>query len=154
MATNPQSLTALRKQIAQLQDTEKALRDANSRLARHLEELNAAKQQTSALEMQVGGSHYKDMAIQPVEYILANNLSYIEGNIVKYASRWKDKGGIKDLEKIKHFADLLIEDTLSKQEALQRTDSNRISSAENCCAQSGLSPVTLANYDTKAGTRC
>jgi hypothetical protein len=63
----------------------------------------------SALNVQVGGSHYKKMAIQPVEYIHANNIPFIEGCIIKYASRWRDKGGIKDLEKIKHFADLLIE---------------------------------------------
>lgn len=63
----------------------------------------------SALSTQVAGDHYKKMKIQPVEYIHANNLPFIEGCIIKYASRWRDKGGIKDLEKIKHFADLLIE---------------------------------------------
>jgi len=63
----------------------------------------------SALTVQVAGDHYKKMKIQPVEYIYANNIPFIEGCIIKYASRWRDKGGIKDLEKIKHFADLLIE---------------------------------------------
>lgn len=63
----------------------------------------------SALETQVAGSHYKDLKIQPVEYIHANNIPFIEGSIIKYATRWRDKGGIKDLEKIKHFVDLLIE---------------------------------------------
>jgi hypothetical protein len=57
----------------------------------------------------VAGSHYKDLKIQPVEYIHANNIPFIEGSIIKYATRWRDKGGIKDLEKIKHFVDLLIE---------------------------------------------
>ena len=64
---------------------------------------------TSALDIQVAGDHYKKLKIQPVEYIHANNIPFIEGCIIKYASRWRDKGGIKDLEKIKHFADLLIE---------------------------------------------
>lgn len=64
---------------------------------------------TSALEVQVGGSHYKGRAIQPVEFIHANNLPFIEGNCIKYLVRWRDKGGIKDLEKVKHYIDLLIE---------------------------------------------
>ncbi len=63
----------------------------------------------SALNKQVAGDHYKKMKIQPVEFIHANNIPFIEGCIIKYAARWRDKGGIKDLEKIKHFADLLIE---------------------------------------------
>lgn len=63
----------------------------------------------SALEDQIGGSHYKGFAIQPVEYITANKIPYIEGNIIKYASRWRDKGGIEDLEKIIHYAQILIE---------------------------------------------
>ena len=64
---------------------------------------------TSALDIQVAGSHYKDLAIQPVEYIHANNIGYFEGNVVKYVSRWKAKNGIKDLEKAKHYIELLIE---------------------------------------------
>jgi hypothetical protein len=63
----------------------------------------------SALNTQVGGDHYKTLKIQPVEYIHANGLPFVEGCIVKYATRWRDKGGIKDLEKIIHFAQLLIE---------------------------------------------
>lgn len=64
---------------------------------------------TSALDVQVAGDHYKNLKIQPVEYIHGNGIPFIEGCIIKYASRWRDKGGIKDLEKIKHFVDLLIE---------------------------------------------
>jgi hypothetical protein len=63
----------------------------------------------SALDTQVQGDHYRKMKIQPVEFIHANNIPFIEGCIIKYASRWRDKGGVKDLEKIKHFVDLLIE---------------------------------------------
>ena len=63
----------------------------------------------SALDTQVGGGHYKDMAIQPVEYSHKNGLGFIEGCVVKYISRWREKNGIQDLEKIKHFVDLLIE---------------------------------------------
>jgi len=63
----------------------------------------------SALDKQEGGGHYKDMAIQPIEYTLANKLGFCEGNVVKYISRYKNKHGIEDLKKAKHYIDLLIE---------------------------------------------
>lgn len=62
-----------------------------------------------ALSTQAGGSHYKDMAIQPVEYIRANNLDYLSGNIVKYASRHKRKNGAEDIRKIIHYCELILE---------------------------------------------
>jgi hypothetical protein len=61
------------------------------------------------LGTQVGGSHYTDCAIQPIEYIWANKLGFSEGNIIKYVTRWKSKGGVTDLEKAKHHIALLIE---------------------------------------------
>ena len=63
----------------------------------------------NALEKQVAGNHYKDLPIQPVEYIYANALGYFEGNVVKYVSRWRKKNGLADLEKAKHYIELLIE---------------------------------------------
>jgi hypothetical protein len=63
----------------------------------------------SALDMQVAGNHYSSKAIQPVQYIHANKLGFLEGCIVKRITRWRDKDGIKDLLKIKHEIDLLIE---------------------------------------------
>ncbi|CAB5222809.1 SaV-like [uncultured Caudovirales phage] len=63
----------------------------------------------SALDKQVSGVHYKDKAIQPIIYIHANNLGFCEGNVVKYVTRWRDKNGIADLEKAKHYIELLIE---------------------------------------------
>lgn len=63
----------------------------------------------SALDTQVGGAHYADRAIQPVAYIHANRLNFLEGCIVKRITRWRDKDGLKDLLKIKHEIDLLIE---------------------------------------------
>ena len=62
-----------------------------------------------AAERQVGGSHYMDMPIQPVEFIHRNGIGFCEGCAIKYLSRWRSKGGISDLEKAKHFIDLLIE---------------------------------------------
>lgn len=64
---------------------------------------------TTANETQVGGDHYKEKSIQPWDFIAANQLGYFEGNIVKYVSRWKDKGGINDLKKARHYLDKLIE---------------------------------------------
>jgi hypothetical protein len=63
----------------------------------------------SALETQVGGGHYKALKIQPVEYAYANALPFIEGSVVKYVTRWRSKGGLRDLEKAKHFIEQLIE---------------------------------------------
>ena len=63
----------------------------------------------SARDEQIGGNHYRNLAIQPVKYNHANKIPFIEGSIIKYATRWREKGGIDDLRKIKHFADLLIE---------------------------------------------
>ena len=60
------------------------------------------------LQQQVGGDHYTKMQIQPVEYITANELTFLEGCIVKYISRWRNKDGIKDLHKIKQCVDLII----------------------------------------------
>ena len=63
----------------------------------------------SALEVQEGGEHYKKLKIQPVEYINANNLSYFQGNVVKYVTRYKDKNGEQDLRKAIHYLELIIE---------------------------------------------
>jgi hypothetical protein len=63
----------------------------------------------SAFNTQVNGTHYKDLAIQPVEYIIKNNLGYLEGNVIKYISRHRKKGGINDLRKARHYIDMLIE---------------------------------------------
>lgn len=63
----------------------------------------------SALNTQVSGDHYKSLTIQPIEYIHANNIPFAEGSVIKYVTRWRDKGGLADLEKAKHFLELLIE---------------------------------------------
>lgn len=63
----------------------------------------------SALDTQVGGGHYKDMKIQPMEYSMANGLDPCQHTAIKYISRFRQKGGIQDLEKAKHVIDMLIE---------------------------------------------
>lgn len=64
---------------------------------------------TTTNQTQIGGDHYKSKAIQPWDYIAANGLGYFEGNIVKYTTRWRDKGGVDDLRKARHYLDKLIE---------------------------------------------
>lgn len=63
----------------------------------------------SALSIQQGGTHYKSLAIQPIEYIHKNNLDFFQGNIVKYVTRHKDKNGAEDLLKVIHYAQLALE---------------------------------------------
>lgn len=64
---------------------------------------------STALDKQISGSHYKTLGIQPVEYIRANDIGYFEGNVIKYVTRWKNKNGVADLEKAKHYLEMLIE---------------------------------------------
>jgi len=62
-----------------------------------------------SLDVQVGGGHYKDLKIQPVQYNHANKLFFIEGNIVKYVTRHREKNGVEDLKKVIHYAQMLID---------------------------------------------
>ena len=57
---------------------------------------------------QVGGSHYQ-LAIQPVDYIMENGLDYLQGNVIKYVTRYKDKNGVEDLDKAIHYIEMIKE---------------------------------------------
>lgn len=57
---------------------------------------------------------YYDKAIQPIDFILENNMGFAEGCIIKYITRYDLKGGVEDLEKIKHYCDILIHNAKSK----------------------------------------
>lgn len=61
------------------------------------------------LARQVGGSHYKDFKIQPVEFIVANDIGFLEGNAIKYLCRWQTKNGLEDLQKAIHYIEMIIE---------------------------------------------
>lgn len=64
---------------------------------------------TNPLVRQAGGGHYLDLKIQPIQFILENNMGFVEGNVIKYICRYKLKGTPKeDLEKIKHYVDILL----------------------------------------------
>ena len=66
---------------------------------------------------QVGGTHYSNKSIQPIDYILQNNLGFCEGNIIKYVTRYKDKNGVEDLLKAKQYLEFLIKDWSKTMEA-------------------------------------
>ena len=58
---------------------------------------------------QIGGTHYVSKTIQPWDFIVANKLGYLEGNVIKYVSRYQEKGGLEDLRKAKHYLEKLLE---------------------------------------------
>ena len=64
---------------------------------------------TKANDVQIGGDHYRKGGIQPWDYIIANNIGYLEGTAIKYLTRWKYKNGVEDLKKARHFIDKAIE---------------------------------------------
>ena len=59
-------------------------------------------------DTQVGGNHYQKYKIQPVEFIMKNNVPYVEGNVIKYVMRFRDKSGLEDLLKARQYLDMLI----------------------------------------------
>mgnify|MGYP004455145143 FL=1 len=63
----------------------------------------------SSYDKQIGGTHYKKMKIQPSKFVIENKLLFPEGNVIKYICRHQYKGGKEDLEKAKHFIDMIIE---------------------------------------------
>jgi len=62
-----------------------------------------------AMDEQIAGKHYKGMAIQPIEYIFKNKIPYLEGNVIKYISRHRNKNKLEDLRKAKHYLELIAE---------------------------------------------
>jgi len=82
---------------------------------------------TSPNDRQVGGDHYHS-PIQHWDFVLANNIPYLEAQIIKYVFRWRKKGGLQDLEKAKHFLDKLIDeaDIIRNVEVAQKVGASRI----------------------------
>ena len=72
------------------------------------------EQSMKSFKKQIGGNHYLKYKIQPVDFIIKNNIGFVEGNIIKYILRFKEKGGVQDLLKAKHYIELLIESSKSK----------------------------------------
>ena len=73
-------------------------------------------------DKQIGGNHYKEFHIQPYEFISKNNLSFFQGNVIKYVCRYKFKNGVEDLRKARHYIDMLIEQEV-KEDSVARNRS-------------------------------
>ena len=94
-------------------------------------------------DTQVGGNHYQTMKIQPAEFINKNEMKFAEGNAIKYICRHVNKGGLQDLEKAKHYIDMIIERDYADEAKNSSVDSGLDISYE------GLS-VTLPESDPDA----
>lgn len=70
---------------------------------------DSTDKKVSALDVQVNGQHYKSFKIQPIQFVYENKLDFLQGNIIKYTCRFRDKNGKQDLEKAKHYIDILLE---------------------------------------------
>ena len=70
---------------------------------------DAVAKKNQAKRIQIGGNHYAKMKIQPIDFITENKLSFIQGNIIKYICRYKDKNGLQDLKKAQHYLNMLLE---------------------------------------------
>lgn len=100
-----------------------------------------------ALDKQIGGDHYKKYAIQPIEFISKNNLTYIQGNIIKYVMRANDKGGLQDLKKALHYIEIAIENdfkptVIDYNIALDFCEKNKLD--DNC--KNIIMAVSLGKY--------
>ena len=89
----------------------------------------------SSLDQQVGGNHYKGLAYQPVAFATDTKMNFIQGSIVKYVSRFKNKNGREDLDKAQHFAKLGI--TLNPANFVKRADA--LEFAKDYCAKNNFS---------------
>ena len=76
-------------------------------------------------DKQIGGSHYKDFYIQPYEFISKNDLSFFQGNVIKYVCRYLNKNGIQDLEKIIHYCELEIKKMKDTNGNKKKTNNNK-----------------------------
>ena len=84
-----------------------------------------------AVQTQVGGDHYAKLKIQPVEYIHANGLGFIEGSVIKYVTRHKSKNGKQDIEKAIHFLELLIEMEYGESAKKETMEPTRIETCQS-----------------------
>jgi hypothetical protein len=76
-------------------------------------------------DKQIGGKHYQKYSIEPIEFIFKNKLPFIEGNIIKYILRWRNKNGLQDLDKAIHYIELLKELTKEDPEYLSLYNKGR-----------------------------
>ena len=106
----------------------------------------------SALDKQVSGNHYKQFEIQPIEFITKNKIPFIEGNIIKYICRWRDKNGIEDLDKVIHYVELLKELESGKSKRTHRGEASLKISLKRGTGELG-SNLRKENQGTKTDNR-
>lgn len=97
------------RRLEQAEADNRVLRENHEKARSPVLDQLAEQARSTVRDRQVGGSHYTDMKIQPIEYILANDIPWAEGTAIKYISRWRNKGGIEDLRKAIHILEMLIE---------------------------------------------
>lgn len=90
-------------------DQQEQLRQMGMKVGGQSQIIAAQELAKNALTKQEGGSHYKNMAIQPVEFITANDLGFLEGNVIKYICRHHAKNGAEDIKKAIHYCELLLQ---------------------------------------------
>jgi|TARA_E500000318_G_scaffold48466_1_gene45613 hypothetical protein len=66
--------------------------------------------------------HYTKWKIEPITFIMENNIPFGEANVIKYVMRWRDKNGIQDLEKAKRYIDMIIEKEIKDKDQLNLFD--------------------------------
>ena len=81
---------------------------------RRYEDFIGKEPELTAKDVQIGGNHYKDLSIQPGDYIRENKLGWYEGNVIKYITRHDKKNGLEDVMKAKHYIEMIIEEYKSK----------------------------------------
>ena len=107
---------------------------------------------------QIGGNHYIKCGIMPTTYIRANNLDFFEGNIVKYITRHKDKGGAEDIKKVIHYAEMILEEVYGlKRTPIEAIPESTALSTEDLMKK-GLSSrqakALLSNDEVKGSCPC
>lgn len=105
----------------------------------------------SALDIQVGGDHYKSMPIQPMEFSMANNMDACQHTVIKYVSRFREKGGIQDLEKAKHVIDMLIEFERKSQDAVKGLLKGNVYPFAQAAVAEALKPTQAAAVPAAQG---
>lgn len=90
-------------------DPDPAFDAAFDKLASEMQRSETQAAQQNARAVQIGGDHYKKLAIQPFDYAMANNLNAGQTLVLRYITRYRDKNGIEDLRKARHVIDMLIE---------------------------------------------
>lgn len=96
----------------------------------------------SVLSSQHGGKHYKEKGIQPIEYANANDLSFFQGNVVKYVTRYKDKKGVEDVKKAIHYLQMILEFEYGVLTDFSYSDTEEIEELQT----EDISEDTLSNY--------